>query len=163
IIQAATATISGNTATWSNVIDLSATGQNASNPQVALSADGTKATAVWSRSNGSNTIIETASATIAANLATWNSVIDLSTLGQNGSTPQIALSSDSSLATAVWSRSNGSNTIIQTVSATISGNTATWGSGTNLSVAGQDAILPALALSTDGTKASVIWQRSNGS
>lgn len=38
---------------WSAATDLSATGQNANSPQIALSADGTKATAVWQDANSS--------------------------------------------------------------------------------------------------------------
>ena len=43
-------------------IDLSATGQNAANPQVAIGPDGTT-TITWNRSNGTNTIVQAVTAT----------------------------------------------------------------------------------------------------
>ena len=64
--------------TWSATTDLSATLRDAYEPQVALSSDGTRATAVWYRSNGTNTIVQSASATISAGTATWGAVTDLS-------------------------------------------------------------------------------------
>ena len=156
IIQTATATVSGNTATWGPVADLSATGGDAGGPQIGLSADGSRAIAVWSRHNGSKWIIQTASATVSGNTASWGTVTNLSAIGQSADTPQIGLSADGSGATAVWSRYNGSNYIIQAASATISGNTASWGAVANLSVTGRDAYdqqiglcLPELAQQVD--------------
>ena len=47
--------------TWSATTDLSATLRDALEPRVALSSDGTRATAVWYRSNGTNLIVQSAS------------------------------------------------------------------------------------------------------
>ncbi len=164
IIQSRSATIIGNTATWGSVTNLSVNGQYASAPQIVLSSDGTMATAVWHRSNGSKHIIQSRSATISDNTATWGSVTNLSVNGQHAYSPQITLSSDGTMATAVWYRSNGSNNIIQSRSATISDNTATWGSvTTDLSVSGENADEPQIALSSDGTMATAVWKRYDGS
>jgi alkylated DNA nucleotide flippase Atl1 len=163
IIQTASATISGNTATWGAVADLSATGRNADVPQIGLSADGTKATAVWSRFNGSNQIVQTASATVSGNTTTWGTVADLTATGLSANAPQLGLSADGSRATAVWLRSNGSNNIIQAASALISGNTATWGTVADLSATGRNASAPQLGLSTDGSRATAVWYRNDGS
>ncbi len=164
IIQSTSATISGNTATWGAVTDLSAAGQMASLPQIALSSDGSHATAAWHRFDGSNTIVQSTSATISGNTATWGAVTDLSTTaGQHAYYPQIALSSDGSHATAVLRRHDGSSNIVQSTSATISGNTATWGTVTDLSAAGQSALSPQIALSSDGTQATAVWRRWGGS
>ncbi|MCP4009420.1 MAG: hypothetical protein GY726_07890 [Proteobacteria bacterium] len=166
IIQSRSATISGNTATWSAVTtELSASGQDAYDPQIALSSNGTKATAVWKRSNGSNKIIQSRSATISGNTATWGALTtELSASGQDAGDPQIALSSNGTMATAVWYRDDGSNEIIQSRSATISGNTATWGDETTaLSAGGQKAYYLQIALSSDGTRATAVWSRANSS
>lgn len=163
IVQAASATVIGNTATWSSPTDLSAVGYNGYYyPQVALSTDGTKATAVWQRSNGTNLIIQAVSATISGNTATWSNTTDLSAILHDAGGPQVALSADGTKAIAAWARSNGTNTIVQAASATVSGTVATWGSTTDLSATLQDAGGPQIALSLDGTKAIAMWARSNG-
>jgi len=163
IIQSASATISGGVALWGPVANLSATGQNALSPQVALSSDGTRATAVWRRLNGINIIIQSASATVSGVSASWGSVADLSATARDAYNPQVGLSSDGTKATAVWYRSNGSNTIIQSASGTVSGGSASWGSVADLSATGQSAFNPQVALSSDGTKATAVWSRSDGS
>jgi hypothetical protein len=61
IVQAATATVAGNVATWGTVTDLSATGGNAFFPEIGASSDGSKAVAVWMRYNGANDIVQAAS------------------------------------------------------------------------------------------------------
>ena len=163
IVQSATASISGNVATWSSTTDLSAIGGEAYNPQVAISNDGTKASAIWGRYNPSTGIIQSKSATIASNVASWSSVTDISTNGQNAITPHIALSADGLSGTAIWVRNDGTSNITQSSSVTIVGNVASWGSSTDLSTSGQDAQRPQLDVSSDGTKAAAIWMRSNGS
>ena len=164
-IQTASAVIVGNTATWGSVIELSATDQsaNADSPSIALSADGTRATAIWRRYNGSEFIIQAASAAIPGNTATWGSVTGLSAIGQSADSPNIALSADGARATAAWNRPNGSLNIIQSASATITGNTATWGNVTNLSATERDAYSPGIGLSADGTYATAIWLSYDGS
>ena len=163
IIQSRSATISGNTTAWGAITDLSALGQDSFTPQIALSSDGTMATAIWFRNDGSNIIIQSRSAMISENLAIWGAGTDLSALGQDSFTPQIALSSDGTKATAVWTRNDGLNNIIQSRPATISGNTTARGAVTDLSAIGRDARIPQIALSSDGTMATAIWFRNDGS
>jgi LPXTG-motif cell wall-anchored protein len=121
IVQSASATITGSTATWSTATDLSAPGQNSNDPRVALSADGTKATALWTRFDGSNAIVQSVSATITGSAAAWSSpAVDLSAPGQQANDSQLALSADGTKATAVWTRPDSTFTgIVQSVSATI--------------------------------------------
>ncbi|MFM8304431.1 MAG: fibronectin type III domain-containing protein [Actinomycetota bacterium] len=145
--------------TWSAPLDLSAVGANASDPQVAVSADGTKATAVWARLDSGKTIIQSASATISGNSATWSGVTDLSAPGQNADQAQIALTGDGRTATAIWRRFDGSKTIIQTASAAITGNTADWSTVTDLSAPGQNARFPKVAMAANATLATAVWSR----
>src|SRR5690606_32518664 len=114
------------------------------------------------RSNGSNNIIQSASATISGNTASWSAAQDLSATGQGAAIAEIAISSDGTMATAVWNRFDGSNNIVQSASATISGNTASWSAVQDLSVAGQSATGQQITSSSDGTKATAVWSRSNG-
>ena len=162
-IQSASATVDGNVPTWSSPTTLSAAGQPATEPEIALSDDGTKAVAIWYRNDGANQIIQAATATISGNTATWSAAQDLSAAGQDAGNPFVALSSDGTKAIAIWHRSNGTNEIIQAATATISSNTATWSASQDLSAAGQNASIPEVAISDDGTKATAIFVRNNGS
>jgi hypothetical protein len=162
IIQSRSATISGTTANWGPVNVLSIVGQDAYHPQVVISADGTKATAIWSRQNGADWIIQSRSATISATTANWGPVNDLSTAGGASAFPKISLSADGTKATAIWNKSNGSNDIIQTSSSAINGGSAVWGAVTDLSVLGNPVFYAQISLSSDGTTAMAIWYDSQG-
>ena len=139
---------------WSSPAnDLSATGQRTASQRIALSADGTKATAIWTRgSSTSNQIVQSASATISGNSASWSAPIDLSGLVTYGA--QVSLSSDGTKATAVWREGNN----IKARSATITGNNAVWGSTSTLS--SYTAQNPVLSLSSDGSTAIAVWEGS---
>ena len=91
--------------------DVSAPGQDASDPQIATAPDGT-ATAVWYRFDGTNNIIQAATRPPGGS---FGAPVDLSATGQNATNPQIATAPDGA-ATAVWERSNGTNDIIQSAS-----------------------------------------------
>lgn len=163
IVQSKSATISGNTATWGPVSELSAAGEDGSEPQIGMSKDGTKATVVWWRNSGSDRLVQSASATINGTAATWGSVTDLSATGQSANDPRVGVSANGEKATAVWKTDDGSNTLAQSASATISGNTATWGSVTGLTDTGLNAEEPQVSLSADGEKATAVWTRDDGS
>jgi len=156
-VQAIPLTRSGWAVYQGAVKDLSAPGQDAYYPQIALSSDGTKATAVWYRYNGFDWIVQSASTTISGLTATWGTVKELSAPGGDAYYPQIALSSDGTQAAAVWRRFDGSKFIVQSASATISGATAKWGIATDLSIAGKSAYEPHIDLSSDGTMATIVW------
>ena len=143
-------------ATWGATTDLSMAGQNAQVPQVTSSADGIRVTAVWNRSNGSNTIVQ--SRTSADGGATWGATTDLSMAGQNAQVPQVTSSADGIRVTAVWNRSNGSNTIVQSRTSADGG--ATWGATTDLSAAGQNANYPQVVYSAGGSRVTVLWYLS---
>ena len=162
IAQAATATIINNVATWSTPGDLSATGGTANAPQIGVSSDGTKAVAVWQRSNGVNYIAQAATATIANNVATWSTPEDLLATGRSANAPQIGVSSDGTKAVAVWFLSNGAVDIVQAATATISNNVATWSTPGDLSATGGSANAPQIGVSSDGAKVVAGWSRYNG-
>jgi len=153
IVQAATR--AANATTFSTPIDLSATGQNAQNPQVAIGPDGTT-TITWSRSNGSNYIVQ--AATRAANATTFSTPIDLSATGQSAGSPQVATGPDGTT-TITWTRSNGTNNIVQ--AATRAANATTFSTPIDLSATGGDAYYPHVAIGPDGTT-TITWYRWNG-
>ncbi len=94
--------------TWQAPVDLSATGESATNAQVTGDARG-GFTAVWQRSNGTNTIIEAARHPQGGG---WQPPSDVSATAQNAEDPALAADAAGDV-TAVWDRSNGTNTIVQ--------------------------------------------------
>jgi hypothetical protein len=93
---------------WSEPEDVSAAGQDASAPQIALNPVG-DAVAVWQRWDGSNEIVQ-ASARRVGN--PWSPAQDLSAAGGSAFTPAVAIDATGG-AVAVWRRSNGTNDIVQ--------------------------------------------------
>jgi hypothetical protein len=133
--------------------DLSAGGQSAFAPRIAIDATG-KATAVWRRSNGTNTIIQ--ARRIGAD-GTLGATQDLSAPGQQAFNPRVALDAAGN-ATAVWYRNNGANTIAQARRIAADG---TLGATQDLSAPGQDAFDADVAVDPAGN-ATAVWGRFNG-
>ncbi len=138
---------------WSAPDDLSAEGQNAFNPQVAVDPQG-NATAVWGRSNGSHFIAQAAERPPGG---AWSGPVDLSAPGQDAEEPQVAVDPLGN-AIVVWWRSDGSHFRVQAAERPAGG---AWGAPEDLSAAGQDAEVPRLAVDTQGN-AVAAWERSNG-
>ena len=106
------ATRAANATTFSTPIDVSTT--NAFGPQVAIGPDGTT-TITWYSRIGANDIVQ--AATRAANATTFSTPINLSTTGQDAYNPQVATGPDGTT-TITWMGYNGSNLIVQAVTAT---------------------------------------------
>jgi hypothetical protein len=139
---------------WLQPQALSASGQSAESPQVAVDPAG-DALAVWSRSNGSNTIVQSA---VRPAGGAWQAPVDLSAVAQNARDPQLAVD-PAGEAIAVWSRYDGSNTIVEVASRPPG---ASWQPAQALSASGQSAESPQLAVDPAG-EATAVWSRSNGS
>ena len=138
---------------WQAPVDLSVAGGDAGIPQVALDAHG-DATAVWIRSDGTNYIVQAA---IRPAGGTWQAPVDLSVPGQEAREPGIAVNAQGD-ATAIWRRSNGTNYIVQSATRPAG---STWQAPVDLSVAGQSALGPRVAVDSQGD-ATAVWQRPNG-
>ncbi len=95
--------------TFSAAVNLSAPGQNAGYPQVAVAVDGAT-TVVWQRSNGSNSIVQ--ARTRPAGSITFAGAVNLSAAGQNATDPQVAVAVDGT-ATVVWERDGPTYSRIQ--------------------------------------------------
>ena len=67
--------------TGSTPVDLSAAGQSALYPVVAMSADGATQTVTWRSSDGTNYRVQVATSTNSG--ATWSAVVDLSAAGHS--------------------------------------------------------------------------------
>jgi hypothetical protein len=132
---------------------LSAFGQTAGAPQVAVAPNGT-ATFVWHRFNGSNFIIQTRS---RAPDGALSAVQNLSPGGQSAFDPQVAVDSNGN-ASFVWHRFNGTDDIVQARRRLANG---TLEATQNLSAAGGSASEVRVAVAPDGA-ASFAWLRFDG-
>ena len=152
--MSSSATISGNKAVWGYPIDISTNQEaNQSSIKIALSNDGTKATAVWIAPDGANWKIQSASATISDRTAAWGSVDNIYS-GFEGAIDslQLVLSDDGTMATVLW-QGRG----IKSTSAKIKDKNAIWGKVTTLPSNVPDALYPKISGSSDGGKVVVVW------
>lgn len=187
VIQINTATISGNTATWSGSggITVSDPSQYARSSQVAMSNDGTRAGVVWSQQIGAdNHVAQVRSATVSGTSSSWDTVTSLSPLSGDARNPDIAMSNSGLLTTAVWAYSsdttgsdslrviqssngydsNGSTAggMVWSPVATISAATATPLAIPIEGYAGYGGAKPQVALSSDGLIAASAWNWASG-
>ncbi len=154
-IASASAIVAGASTTWGQISQLTSKDRGSWTPKLAMSADGTRATVL----NGAQSV----SATIVGTTPSWGPVTEVAVLDErDGGDFQIALSADGSRATAVWTVSNYAVQVVQTASASINGNTSTWSAPSTLSKSNGASLNPAVATSSDGKQAVVVWQRQAG-
>ena len=137
---------------WGPVADLSATGQDASSPQVALDGHG-GATAVWTRSNGSRTVVQTAAKPAGEG---WSAAQTLSSGSANASFPQVAVS-PAGEAVAAWTLA-GAVTTVQSATRAAGGD---WSAAQDRSTPGRAAVEPQVGVDDAGT-ATVLWGELDG-
>jgi hypothetical protein len=138
---------------WQTPVDLSVAGQNASAPRIGVDQGG-DAIAVWQRSNGANSIIEAAVRPVGG---VWQEPMALSAPGEDAQAPEIGVDQGGD-AVAVWQRSNGANSIVESAARPAGG---AWQAPVALSAPGEDAQAPEIETDAYGD-AVAVWQRSNG-
>lgn len=149
------------TATWSAAENLSASGQNATEPQMAMSADAHFQTATWYGHDGvSSNIYVTASGDSGA---TWSpaTMLTASVPTEDAYDPRIAVSAEGRYQIITWYRFVGVSYVVQ--SRTSSDFGATWAPVVDMSTAGAAAATPSVAMSSDGRYQTITWRRNNGS
>jgi hypothetical protein len=138
---------------WSAPLQLSAEGQSAETPQVAVDAAG-DAVAVWSRSNGSKYIVQSATRPAGG---VWGPPLDLSAAGADAKGPQVAVDGAGRFV-VVWSRSTGPSTaVIQSATGLPSG---AWSGPDELSTSGRNDE-PQIAVDSRGD-AVAVWRHYEG-
>ena len=137
---------------WSAPLPLSDAANSAFAPQVLVDPAG-HATAVWYRSNGSRYVVQASTRPAGGG---WTPAVDLSETSQDAFLPALA-TTPSGAVTAVWERSNGTNTIIQSSTRSLGG---AWSSPVDLSEVGQDASSAGVAVDPSG-RAVAVWIRKN--
>jgi hypothetical protein len=133
-------------------VDLSAAGQNALRPQVAMDTAG-DAVVVWHRSNGTNTIVQ---ASVRTAGGSFSAPVDLSAPGQDADAAQVAMDPGGD-AIAIWERSNGTNQIVQ---ASVRPAGANFGAPTDVSLSSQSSDGPQIAMDQAGD-ATAVWRCSS--
>jgi hypothetical protein len=149
VVQARRRSLAG---TFAPVQRLSAPGQDASDPQVAVDPDG-NAHFAWERFNGANHIVQTRR--LAADGTTLGATQGVSVPGAHALGPRLAVDVEGS-AYFTWYRSNGANTIVQMRVRKPDG---TFFGVRALSAPGEDATEPEVAVSSD-RYAVFVWQRA---
>lgn len=137
-------------------LQLSASGQDALAPQVALAPDG-RATVVWMRHDGADFRIQARRITPAG--TPEEATRTLSGSGQDAAAPQVDVAPDGE-ATVVWKRFDGFHYLVQ--ARRIAPDGTSEGTSQRLSESGRDAVEPQVAVADDGT-ATVVWSRFDGS
>ena len=105
---------------WSGPHDLSAPGQDAHVPQVALDRAG-DTLAVWARSNGTDVIVQAA---LQRPSGAWLAPEDVSGPGLDVDRPDVALDSHGN-GVAVWQSSDGYNSVIRVAARSAAGSWST--------------------------------------
>ncbi len=134
---------------------LSASGQDAMAPQVAVSPGGV-ATVVWKRFDGANYLVQ--ERRIAADGTLEASARTLSASGRDAVEPQVAVDGNGR-ATVVWTRFDGSDSIVQVRRVGSDGAPAT--TTTSLSAVGESAVQPRVAVNPVGA-VTIAWTRFDG-
>ncbi len=140
-------------AVWTTPQDISAAGQNASNSQVAVDADG-DTVFVWQGSDGTNTRIQTRARSAGGALSP---VQTISPAGENASAPQVAVDADGD-AVFTWTRFDGAYNRVQARARSAAG---TLSAVQTLSPAGRGAFQAEVAVDGDGD-AVFTWTRFDG-
>jgi hypothetical protein len=138
--------------------NLSRTGHDAADPRLDVGPDGT-ATVVWKRYESAHYKIEERRLTPAGERLPVESTNVLSASGQDAVEPAVAAAADGT-ATVVWSRYDGSHSIVQARRIDSSG--APEATTESLSAEGQSAVAPQLAVAPGGA-ATIVWIRFDGS
>ena len=146
IVQASTRPPGG---AFSAPADLSAAGQNAIDPHVAIDAAG-NALAIWSRFDGIR-VVQTATRPAGG---AFGAPADLSLAGGEARDPNVVERTRPATLVAAWQRSDGANTIV-------AGRRSPRGRRdsapiTDLSATGRDAVAPQLGIDADGDAIAVL-------
>lgn len=147
-------TLSAGSSVWVPTANLT-TASNAEQPRVSVDALG-NAVAVWTHYDGANYVMQ--GARLAAGSGVWVPTTDFSLTGFNAIETSLAVDA-SGYAVSIWSRNDGSNSIIQ--GASLAAGSSTWVATNDLSAAGEDAFEPYVVANATGT-AVAVWERFNG-
>jgi hypothetical protein len=145
------------TPTFLSAINLSAPGQDAFEPHVAVDSSGNNL-AVWTRYDGTNTRIQ---ALMRTPNGTFGPIETISLAGRDASAPNVAFD-PSGNALAVWTQFDGANARIHAAFRPAGGSFGSPASSDQtISAAGGSADAPSVSFDSSGD-AVAVWERGNG-
>lgn len=179
IVYAATAAVVGGSPSWTSPVALSAAGQNAAFPRLAVTGDGTTAIAAWTRFDGTSWIIQTALASAEGGNPLWRPSVDVastaltsrSLVHAGAARPEVAISADGSTAFIVWANFDQDAMEYSLASAVgqISGASVRWSAEVPILEETTGFDLPRystegmpnhqIELSPDGNRAIAVWRQ----
>lgn len=136
---------------WSYPVNLSAPGEDATNPQVNMNFAG-YAVAVWSRFDGLHSIIQARTMQFGR---PWSPILNISEPNLEGTFPVVGVDSTGN-AVAVWLSSNGKQQMIK--AAILRSGTFSWSAPINISEVSINFGAPQLALNRAGNVV-VVWSK----
>lgn len=142
---------------WSTPVDVSAGDRYVDSAEVATTADGTRAVAVWLLTNDDGeTIVAASVAAISNGAATWSTPVEVSNGGSYAAQPRVAIADNGSRAIVVW-RSVTLGQPNRILSSTIDFGVTppTWSAQSTV----QEGRLvePRVSITSDGTRALALW------
>ncbi len=143
---------------WSPIAEISDQIVGAKQGQVRVSDCG-HIIVVWTETNGSNDVIKAQTSTFEGSWATTYPLYGdtLSVAGYDAENPNLCME-EMGNTVVVWSRSNGTNKIVQSSELRLGGG---WSNAVDVSAVGQDAVNADVGLNSSGQIVAV-WERSNG-
>jgi hypothetical protein len=138
---------------FSAPVDVSATGENASEPHVAIDPAG-DAAVVWLGSRDTNSIVRAA---VRPADGVFSAPVDVSATGQNAAVPRVAVDQTGD-AVVAWERPGGVNRIVQAAVRPAGG---LFSPPVDLSAGDENAFSPQVAMDQAGD-AVAVFERSNG-
>lgn len=145
---------------WSPPVNLSSSGGHS--PDLAVSADGTTAVAVWLRKKDRGVrVVQARTARIAHGVVRWSPKQDLSSVGAaTASSPTVAVSGDGDTAVVVWTQGW---TSVRARTAHISTGTAAWSARQTVAPSGAGSVVASrVVMSRDGSTVVATWVRDDG-
>lgn len=161
-LQTRTATVTGARAIWGPVVTVAS--GTATSPRIALSGSGTRATLAWIRYDGRTAVVQSSSAVVGPTTSRWGATRNLTAVTSALSLwgpVSVAVSETGTRAVASWQRGSAGRYVVESRSATVTGTSAAWSRTVAVGVAGWSDVNE-VAVSADGTRATVAWIRTSG-
>jgi hypothetical protein len=156
VIRAASTRDGG--ARWTNPAALSAPGEDAFSPDVALSANGESVAVAWVRFDGQSYQVQSSTSTSGGSAWSKPAVVSASAIGLHS--PRVVSSEDGATLHAAWESSAGGEYVVQAASSSNRG--SGWSTPRDLSEAGQAAGGTELVCSSSGSGALALWIGNEG-
>lgn len=157
---------------WGRVDEFRARDLTVSDPEIALSRDGSRISAIWVDMNAGTSEIGYASGTVTNDGISWSPIQTLASTTNGSNLPNgssfsqsgLTLSADGDLATVVWLRSfeRDGRGVVETRSGTRTGQDMSWAPVQSLSPETGFASQPAIRASADGRRLLAAWYVGEG-